>query len=716
MASKKTEARVGDPWLWEHRVGVTPFVISAVVLTYALILAGIPQFSVLLTLLLTGAVAGAFWALGRRRWGRSDRVSDRQLYRYVEAVLITGVAGVMTIKIWGELSWNWIMWCGVGWVVATLALGSFWWNDNNNLTRIKLAQDVQRWPDIAKNYGLDGLKRSQIFDTPTGHRIRFWSPEKGHITFGQLKGRQDKLEGLFEIPPGMAKFSPVINRDTGEVDPNQWDFEWHTSAPGRKESIDFTEPSVGSVTEQIIIGFFEDGEPVLMPFYDQSYGGHHMLAGGTTGSGKSGLYHLLLAETARAVDVVRWGMDFKGGMSFRPWAPLFDWFITDEEEAGGMLAALRAVLEARAKYAAKRGWDPWQVSKKHPLLVLCVDECAIPFNQQNWGVVELGKVIAQQGRGAGVVMCLATQHATNEAVGSQQIMKNLTRRFAFRCADTVQQSVILPNGYGKVDCTEIPAGPQHAGKCYFSDGGVINKLMLRVRYVSKQQIFELVSQYWQQRCDLDRGSSRMASKASRDKDGVSAYDSRHIWTIDDITDPTVNVWEGDLDGYDDDAIWDEILGEKTAEEFLADTSDLPADGDYRPDLTKGTGEPHDNEEEIPVWDDDKGRVEFTPEFFRPKDAAAQAEQDQAVAEWNVERHGTVTTAAAEERLDKALRAAGRHGGTFGDLVKASGRKRTWTNETLNAWLISGRVHQPETGVWAFTDIELNRAYASADAG
>lgn len=290
-----------------------------------------------------------------------------------------------------------------------------------------------------------------------------------------------------------------------------------------KEDLTFADPTVVAAHDEFTFALREDGTEVRLSLYDPEYGAEHILAGGSAGSGKSNLHRLVIAETAASREIVRWGLDVFGGMAFRPLAPLFDWLITDQSETLAFFTAARAVVEARAKYAAERGWQNWKADKDHPLLVIHVDDTATPFGIGEYETVEMGKVLAQHGQTTGVKLLLSTQHASNEAIGSQQIAKNMGTRIAFSCADTHQQNLLLPNSTSEMDATQIPHGKKHAGKGYWSRGGELDTRMIWVRHVTAEKMRELVAKYSGLRVTLDAGSGRAVVRAT------PAYSARKVW-------------------------------------------------------------------------------------------------------------------------------------------------------------------------------------------
>lgn len=438
----------------------------------------------------------------------------------------------------------------VAWLSATLLLGMGYWNDQRERRRIELDNELKMWPAKAKKIGIPLARITVWTKTATGRYRDLWW-EDGDYTTEQIKGLKAKIEATLGVPRGQLRILDIKD-DRDNINSNKVRLAENTESAARKESVPFTEPTMRSICDLMLVGPYEDGEPCEIYWYKQGYGGTHTLAAGATRSGKSGLYHLMLAETADCNDVVRLGIDAKGGMALKPWAPMFEWLVCGRgtaamEETAAMLEWLNAVMIARENYAGDRGWDVWRVSRKHPLIILYVDEAAEVFGMklENFAALEMVEKIGRMGAGVGVLLCAATQYPTLEAIGSSQVQANVLRRFCFRVERKAHQHVILPNALD-VDATfpDKPAADKGAGWCYLSDGGTMNQLPLRVRNVDRAGIFEIVESYWTRKCPLDAVSAGVPTRRAE-------YLARRIWTPDDIrprNDDDFEAWKEELEG------------------------------------------------------------------------------------------------------------------------------------------------------------------------
>ena len=128
------------------------------------------------------------------------------------------------------------------------------------------------------------------------------------------------------------------------------------------------EGAAGSITEPIDLGPFEDAAPARVLFLRR-----HGLFGGVSGSGKSGLLNVLMANLSACTDVVIWAVDLKKGMELAPWASCIDRLATRPAEARALLRDAVAILEARAaklarsgQRAAGLGAEPGHARADHP--------------------------------------------------------------------------------------------------------------------------------------------------------------------------------------------------------------------------------------------------------------------------------------------------------------------------------------------------------------
>jgi S-DNA-T family DNA segregation ATPase FtsK/SpoIIIE len=711
-----TENKNRAPWWWRRRVGLTPFyfgVLSAVCAggSWALSVG-----QTVLVLLAIGAVAAGG---AQKKWG--GRKKDRAQRNFVWAVIACFVGFVLAVRT-ETLGGGWIF---VAALVGIFGLGAFWWADNSNIHRVKVERDQERWPVMAKAISMPKVRRGPEKKTETGRRWTFyWDP--GDYTLQAFKANARTLESVLKIPENRIRFENVYE-GPGMKNPNAIIVTENTESKNLKAPVPFSGPTMRKITDPMYIGNREDGTKHEVTWYDEEMGGMHTLAAGSTGSGKSGLYNLVMAESAYCPDVVRWGIDAKGGMALRPWAPLFDWMVTDVDsgEMYWMLHALLHVLKKRSEYAAAQGWSCWQPSKDHPVLIMVVDEAAEVFGIEAFDMNSLSASIARMGRAAGVLLLIATQHPTNDAIGSTQLTKNLRRRFCFSVEDEQAQRVVIPKSHGRFDASDIPIGKDFAGTYYSSEGGLINDLSGRVRFVTQFQIYELMLEVSAPGSpvavrDLDQMSQDAAMEGSKEVDEdteICHYAERKVWTINDIKPP--KGW-AEAHGASDGA------PPLTSDGAPAPVHGAPAAPDDEPVQFAAMGVPGGAGPDDPgavvhpptapvqpaptrtyVGDDyaDDDPIPWTKEdppmnldqMVQPTSAAERADLDAAIAAYVAANAETnVSAERAQELLDEMLDAAGPNGLAIADMKKGLGRSSSWYSDHLAKRIHAGTVAKAGT--------------------
>lgn len=480
-------------------------------------------------------------------------LKDRGQRAFYRAFFIASAAWFMML----QTSLAWDHWRGfvVGWLCATLVGAGGYWTDQRVRSKIRLSDEEAAWPDLAAQIGIPKAWITPKHKTDSGYSRRLSWP-RGAYNISRIKGLSESLENALGIPHGQMRLMPVKDKDEN-IDSGCIDIVVNTEAASRKAPVPFTVPTMRHITDPMNVGPYEDGETCEVYWYTEGYGGIHTLAAGITRSGKSCLYHLMLAETAACVDVVRLGIDAKGGMALRPWAPMFEWLVVDrnskaQAEQAAMLEWLNAEMMERETYAGEKGWDVWRVSRKHPLIILYIDEAkeVLGMKLENFTALSLVEKIGTMGTGVGVLLCMATQYPTLDALASSQIQANVGRRFCFRVERVQHQYVILPKGVD-IDATfpDKPKGDKGAGHCFLNDGGEMKPMSLRVRHVDHSKIRGIVEEYADLKCPMRPLNTQVC---------VAEFEARKRWKVADLPRP----------GAEDDDTWDdestEIVPEGTA--------------------------------------------------------------------------------------------------------------------------------------------------------
>lgn len=678
-----SEQTWGD-WYNQHRLAMNPLVTGAVVG-----LAGVGN-----------ALAFPIWphtvawvavaTLGLVIWTITlGNAGQRRFYRFLIAV---GDAWIFLLQTtWAAEHWRAF---AIGWLVATMVGGIGYASDQRVRTKIALKKEIDSWPKLASKIGIPKARITPKETTESGYRRRLsWEP--GEYARSMVFGLKERLEGALNIPAGQLRMVPVTDSDD-DTNSNSWDLVVNNASKARKAPVAFGEPTMHSICDPMYVGVYEDGRPVEVHWYQQGYGGVHTLAAGMTRSGKSGLYRLALGETAPCNDVVRLGIDAKGGMALRPWGPMFDWLVCGRNEAAmeeqqALLEWLDAVMIYRENYAGERKWDVWKVSRRHPLIILYVDEAAEVFGlkTENFRAVDLVEKIGRMGAGTGVLLCAATQYPTVEAIASSQIQSQIGRRFCFRVERTAHQHVVLPNATG-IDATfpEKPIGKAGAGWCYLSNMGAMDPMPLRVRDLQPEKVFELVEAYAGHVGRLDPGSASVPVRAAE-------YEARRRWTVEDVrpgNDDEDDLWADERDEVDEDPVIGTVTGGVTENVTQAGTQDV----------TEGV-----TENVTGAKEQDMDGVEIgmpagvgmsLDELTTPRTAKEAAELEEALAKWHAE-HDEWSQEKALAAFWSTLRlltgTAGVRGPGVraGQLMEACHRSGTWVHEEMRKARAAGLIEQ-----------------------
>lgn len=673
------------PWWWRTRYKMAPLYAAGSAIVLGLLSKAWADTTQVV--ILTVIVAGLLGMLVRARYGAGGAKKRRDPAMALFLYVVIGVYFGAILAIRSQLlPTGWLLISLVG---ITSVLGLFWWFDRRNLRTQEIEEELRRWPALAKKGGLGWARKKPTRITESGKITRFWW-NRGDGTLESFQANARWLESALGIKHKRIRFIPVVDED-GFVDPNQIDVAENTQSKALKAPIPFDEPTMRTVYDRMLIGPLEDESDYHVVWYDRKWGGKHTLVGGASGSGKSGLYDLVLAESSKCMDVVRWGIDRKGGMTLTPWATLMDWLVTDEKGTEAMLVAIREVLERRSAYAASKGWKTWRASAKRPLIILIIDECAevLGSTGAGWQNAEIANSIARMGRAAGVLLLLATQHPTTDALASTQLTKNLGRRFCFSVEDSGGQRAIIPGSTELFDATAIPLGPKHAGTYYTSEGGVISTLSGRVRYVTDEKIRELVTEIGDAVSELDAMSMAAAEDATT-KYEESGYAARRRWLVEDLPplddDGTDDDDEDDIDDAEDEEPMP-VAARATPDNVVMMRKQAPPSSVPEPE--QPDDEDIENEEELPTMP--------TTSMSIAELAASipEEERDRLIAEHLLANRDDprVTTEEALRRLNAALNAAGPDGITVKELIKISGRKSTWVYDQLEELALRSEVDQ-----------------------
>ena len=199
-------------------------------------------------------------------------------------------------------------------------------------------------------------------------------------------------------------------------------------------------PSVTSITQPIEFGPFEDATPCRILFLRR-----HGLAGGATGSGKSGWLNVLMGNLTACPDVIIWAIDLKKGMELKPWESCIGRLATTPEQATALLHDGVLILQARAELLAGTGRRVWEPSSDAPALVIIVDEYA-ELADDAPEAARYTDSVARLGRAVAVTLIAATQRPTQKAMGQGAVRSQMDVRVCFRVRERRDTDLILGQG------------------------------------------------------------------------------------------------------------------------------------------------------------------------------------------------------------------------------------------------------------------------------
>ena len=371
-------------------------------------------------------------------------------------------------------------------IVAVVALGVPWWAHRRRRARVRVDRVINAWPDLADTIGLDGSRiMSAIVDT-WGWRARMKLRPGQSVT--DVVARVPAIESASGTRPGAVR----VEQDPAHagrctmrvlaVDPHAGAIPW----PG---------PTARSLADPIELGVFEDATKVRVPLLRR-----HALVGGTTDSGKSGVLNVILGNLVACPDVGLWGIDLKGGMELRPWAPCLARLATTPAEAAELLADAVAILDARAHASSHDNTRVWEPTPDAPALVIVIDEYA-ELADTAPTAVPYAESVARRGRAVAVDLLAATQRPTQKAMGGGALRSQMSIRVCLRVRERHDVDLILDKG--------MLAAGWHAhtldapGKFYVLADGHNQPRRARAYLVTDEHVRETATRYAGHRPDLD---------------------------------------------------------------------------------------------------------------------------------------------------------------------------------------------------------------------
>jgi FtsK/SpoIIIE family len=317
-------------------------------------------------------------------------------------------------------------------ILGALAFAVPWWAHRRRRAKARMQRTIAAWPDIAKSVSLPGSKIQSASADLWGWRARV-RLARGQ-TIADVTARLPAIESALGTYRGAVRVYP-----TGDGKANRCELRVLDTDP-HAEAVPWPGPSVGSITQPVDLGPFEDAERCRVSFLRR-----HALFAGTTGSGKSGGLNVLMGSLAACGDVVIWAIDLKNGMELGPWAPCIDRLATNPGQAAALLADAVTVLQARAGHLAATGQRVWEPSPGMPALVIIVDEYAELADEAPEAMSDTDS-IARLGRAVAVTLVAATQRPTQKAIGQGAVRSQMDTRICFRVRERKDVDLVLGTG------------------------------------------------------------------------------------------------------------------------------------------------------------------------------------------------------------------------------------------------------------------------------
>lgn len=317
------------------------------------------------------------------------------------------------------------------WFLGMLAAGLPWWTHRRRRARVRVERTLESWPRVADETGLSGSRVVSAVVDRWGWRALI-----------HLRGGQTAADALNRLPAIESSLGTRRGAARLEADPVRADRAYLRilDRDPHAEPVRWPGAPSATITEPVGLGVFEDATPIRVDLLRR-----HVLLGGATGSGKSGLLNVILAALTGCSDVLVWGVDLKNGMELQPWASCLGRLATTPAEADALLSDAVRLLESRAEQLAAEGERVWEPTPDRPALVIIIDEYA-ELAETAHDALAAADSIARRGRAPAVTLIVATQRPTQQAMGSGAVRSQMEVRICMRVKERRDVDLVLGQG------------------------------------------------------------------------------------------------------------------------------------------------------------------------------------------------------------------------------------------------------------------------------
>lgn len=313
-----------------------------------------------------------------------------------------------------------------------------------------------------------------LSDSPTGHIavVRVPHGADGDLVLSRLDSVASSLRIREAVGERSSTDASLVRISLVEHDPlESYDGAPHPDATSETDA-----------TQPVPIGVREDGEPAMVAAF-----GRHVLLGGSTGSGKSSLLHVLLSWLVRDPRVSLVIIDGKGGVELSTYERRADGFAANQSEALPLLRGLLDVMTKRYEWLRSHGVRAWPA--RRGLIVLGVDEwatlTATGDRDADKEAALLFRRLAAEGRAAGILIIAATQRPSTDLIPAAA-RDNFGVRLCLRTATKPQAVTVLGELLPGVEPTHLPRGFGYLG----DDTG--NVVRFRASYLDDAALTERI--------------------------------------------------------------------------------------------------------------------------------------------------------------------------------------------------------------------------------